>query len=52
MSGDYNANKEKKGDIGRLLTGIRLIFNNPVTRSYLKAGTKRVECCEEDKCRN
>ncbi len=41
----------KKGDVGRLLTGIRLIFNNPISRAYLKAGSKRVECCEEDRCR-
>ncbi|MCE4606389.1 MAG: radical SAM protein [Desulfurococcales archaeon] len=51
MGNNHNEPNEKKGDIGRLLTGIRLIFNNPLTRSYLRTGTKRVECCEEDKCR-
>ncbi len=35
---------EDKSDIGRLLTGIRMLFNNPVTRSYLKAASKRVKC--------
>ena len=44
---------EKKADIGRLLTGIRMVFNNPATRAYLRAGAKRVNCCEEgERCRD
>ncbi|MCE4609720.1 MAG: radical SAM protein [Desulfurococcales archaeon] len=44
MTKHAEGNKEGKGDVGRLLAGIRLLFNNPITRSYLKASTRRVTC--------
>jgi radical SAM protein with 4Fe4S-binding SPASM domain len=40
---------EKPGGMGSFLATIRLIFNNPITRAYLKAASKRVECIEDGK---
>ncbi|MEB3816711.1 MAG: radical SAM/SPASM domain-containing protein, partial [Desulfurococcales archaeon] len=38
---------EKPSGMGSFLASIRLIFNNPITRSYLKASSKRVRCIED-----
>lgn len=45
MDADYYLDKvdNKKGDIGHLLAGIRLLFNNPVTKSMLKVATRDVK---------
>ncbi len=40
---------ERPGGLGSLLTGIRVIFNNPLTRAYLRASSKRVRCIEDGK---
>ncbi len=37
----YNTLDKQKGDVGRLLTGLRIIFDNPAIRAYLRLGTKR-----------
>ena len=34
--------EEKRGDIGGLLAGIRMVFNNPVTRAALKLASRTV----------
>lgn len=34
---------KKEGNIGHLLTGIRLVFNNPATRAALRIATKTVK---------
>ncbi|PMP90191.1 MAG: radical SAM/SPASM domain-containing protein [Caldisphaera sp.] len=36
-------NKKEGGDIGHLLAGIRVLFNNPATRSLLRAATKDIK---------
>ncbi len=45
MDADYYLDKvdNKKGDIGHLLAGIRLLFNNPVTKSMLRVATRDVK---------
>ncbi len=49
---DLLEEKNRKGGMGNLLTGIRLVFNNPVTRAYLKASSKKAECYYKDYDRN
>ena len=39
----------KMGGLGSLLTGVRLLFNNPVTRMYLKGASRRVACRINDR---
>ncbi len=36
--------ENKRGGMGALLAGLRLLFNNPVTRAFLKAASSDVEC--------
>ncbi|AFZ70470.1 radical SAM additional 4Fe4S-binding domain protein [Caldisphaera lagunensis DSM 15908] len=45
MDADYYLDKvdNKKGDIGHLLAGIRLLFNNPATKSMLRIATRDVK---------
>ena len=40
---------EKPGGIGSFLASIRFLFNNPITRAYLKASSKRIKCVEDGK---
>jgi len=52
MNPQSKAREQKNGqDVGHLLSGLRMIFNNPITRSYLGLGANKVHCCERDKCR-
>jgi len=37
-------NSEKRGGMGALLAGIRLLFNNPATRAFLKVATLDSTC--------
>ena len=39
----------RRGGLGSLLAGVRVVFNNPVTRAYLRAASKRIECDIDDK---
>ncbi len=39
MKGD-----EERGGMGAFLAGIRILFNNPVTRAFLRKASERVKC--------
>ena len=44
MDSDYYVDKvNNNGDIGHLLAGIRILFNNPATRSLLKVATRDIK---------
>ena len=43
LEGEEGGNKKDKGNIGHLLAGIRLIFNNPVTRASLRLASRTVK---------
>ncbi len=47
LRGGAGEGEGKRSGIGALLAGLRLIFNNPLTRVCLRAATKRVTCVEE-----
>ena len=38
---------ERPGGLGSLLAGVRVVFNNPLTRAYLRAASRRVACVED-----
>ncbi|HHC19238.1 MAG TPA: radical SAM protein [Euryarchaeota archaeon] len=45
----HNANdSEERGGIGALLAGLRLLFNNPITRIFLRIATIETECTYEN----
>ncbi len=39
-----NNGKEEKGGMGALLAGLRLLFDNPLTRAFLRAAVDEAEC--------
>ena len=43
------AKEMKRGGLGSYLAAIRIMFNNPVTRSLLRLATRRVKCVHPDR---
>lgn len=50
-TGDLGKPSERPGGLGSLLAGLRILFNNPLTRAYLRAASRRVVCMENGEAR-